>query len=193
MNFLAHLFLSCDSEDLLLGNFLADYVDNATVREYPAPIQDGVQLHRKIDAYTDTHPEVLSGVRRLYDKHGKYAPVVVDVFYDYFLAINWPAYSEQPLAEFTQGVYRILEKHIDMMPPPLQRRLPLMIADDWLQAYGSHNGIDYTFYRMQQRVSRPEYLEGALDSLIRDFEPLNLEFNRFFPDVIGFVKGECLC
>ena len=68
-----------------------------------------------------------------------------------------------------------------------------MIADDWLQAYGSHNGIDYTFYRMQQRVSRPEYLEGALDSLIRDFEPLNLEFNRFFPDVIGFVKGECLC
>lgn len=193
MNFLAHFFLSCDSEALLLGNFLADYVDNAAVRGYPAAIQEGVQLHRKIDSYTDTHPEVLRGVRRLYDKHGKYAPVVVDVFYDYFLAINWPAYSEQPLAEFTQGVYRILEKNIGMMPGELRQRLPHMIADDWLQAYGSHNGIDYTFYRMKRRVSRPEYLEGALDSLIRDFEPLNEEFNRFFPDVIGFVKSECQC
>ena len=190
MNFLAHFFLSCGDENLMLGNFLADYVSNATVRDYPAAIQEGVQLHRKIDSYTDTHPEVLRGVRRLYSRHGKYAPVLVDVFYDYFLAINWGAYSGQPFDAFTQKAYRVLEQNMDLMPEGLQQRLPLMIADDWLKAYGSHNGIDYTFYRMKRRVSRPEYLEGALDSLIRDFEALNGEFNRFFPDVIGFVREE---
>lgn len=192
MNFLAHLFLSGGNDDLLVGNFLADYLSNEQVRRYPAPIQEGVRLHRAIDSYTDKHPEVLKGVRRLYEAHGKYAPVVIDVFYDYLLSVNWLRYSAQPLPEFCREAYGVLADHLDIMPPGLQRHLPMMIADNWLQSYGSHNGLAIAFSRMKMRASRPKYLDGALESLILHFEALNEEFNAFFPDVIEYAQGECL-
>ena len=192
MNFLAHIFLSCEREELLIGNFLADYLNNKQVRQYPEPIQQGVRLHRAIDSYTDNHPEVLKGVRRLYDKHRKYAPVVVDVFYDYLLSFNWARYSDKPLPEFTQDVYQVLADNMELMPESLQPHLPMMIADNWLQSYGSHNGLAIAFNRMKRRTSRPEYLDGVLESLVLHFEDLNEEFNAFFPDVIEYVRCECL-
>ena len=188
MNFLAHLFLSCEQEGLLIGNFLADYLSNEQVRQYPEPIQEGVRLHRAIDTYTDNHPEVLKGVRRLYGRHSKYASVVVDVYYDYLLSVNWLRYSNKPLPEFCRDVYQVLEDHLEIMPPGLQKHLPMMIADNWLRSYGSHNGLAIAFHRMKRRTSRPEYLDGALESLVLHFDDLNEEFNAFFPDVIEFVN-----
>ncbi len=192
MNFLAHFFLSQGREKLLVGNFLADYIGNRRMRQYPEPIQEGVRLHRMIDSYTDNHPEVLKGVRRLYSDHSKYAPVVIDIFYDYLLAFNWRRYSSQSLDAFTQEVYEVLGRHMEIMPEGLKKHLPHMIADDWLKSYASHNGIADAFRRLKQRVSRPKYLNGALDSLIRDFGPLNEEFNIFFPDIIKEVDKQFL-
>ncbi|MCB0588555.1 MAG: DUF479 domain-containing protein [Phaeodactylibacter sp.] len=192
MNFLAHIFLSCGHEELLIGNFLADYLNNEQARQYPEAIQEGVRLHRAIDTYTDNHPEVLKGVRRLYEAHSKYAPVIIDVFYDYLLSCNWHRYSDQPLPEFTREVYQVLEENMALMPPGLKRHLPMMIADDWLRSYGSHNGLAITFRRMKNRVSRPEYLDGALESLMLHHEGLNEEFNTFFPEVIEYVHSEFL-
>jgi len=192
MNFLAHLFLSCGREGLLIGNFLADYLNNEQVRQYPEAIQEGVRLHRAIDTYTDNHPEVLKGVRRLYGRHGKYASVVVDIYYDYLLSVNWLRYSDKPLPEFCREVYQVLEDHLEIMPPGLQKHLPMMIADNWLLSYGSHNGLSIAFDRMKMRASRPEYIDGALESLVLHFEALNEEFNAFFPDVAEYVRCECL-
>ncbi|MCB0596820.1 MAG: DUF479 domain-containing protein [Lewinellaceae bacterium] len=192
MNFLAHIFLSCEREELLIGNFLADYLNNEQVRQYPESIQEGVRLHRAIDTYTDNHPEVLKGVRRLYSRHRKYASVVVDIFYDYLLSVNWMSYSDKPLPAFTQDVYQILEDNMALMPDSLRAHLPLMIADDWLRSYGSHNGLAIAFHRMKRRTSRPEYLDGALESLVLHFEELNEEFNNFFPEVVEYVRCECL-
>jgi acyl carrier protein phosphodiesterase len=193
MNFLAHCFLSCDVEERLVGNFLADYIGNSPLDAYPAGVEEGVILHRKIDAYTDSHPEVLKGVRRMYADHRKYAPVVVDILYDYILTYNWSRYSDQPLVEFTKNTYVSLEKYLPYMPARLQRSLPLMIADNWLMNYGTKEGLRFTFGKLQQRVSKPAHLAGAVDSLERDFELLNQEFNLFFPDVIHYVNKECVC
>lgn len=193
MNFLAHCFLSCGQEEWLVGNFLADYIGNSPLDQYPAGVQEGILLHRKIDTYTDAHPEVLSGVRRLYPYHRKYAPVVIDVFYDYLLSQNWELYSDQLLREFTQSTYKILMEHIEWMPPNLKKNLPLMVADDWLISYGNKKGLAYTFSRLRNRLSRPEHLEGVMDSLERDIDLLNAEFNRFFPDVIAYVQKSCPC
>jgi acyl carrier protein phosphodiesterase len=184
MNFLAHCFLARHREEWLLGSFLADYLKNAAIRSLPEAVQEGVRLHRRIDTYTDRHPEVLKGVRRLYPAHGKYAPVVVDIFYDYFLAINWARYTDEPLADFAQGVYVVLQKNAADMPPRLQENLSLMIASDWLQSYRTTGGIAYAFERMKKRASRPEQFDGVMDSLSRDHDKLNEEFKRFFPEVM---------
>ena len=181
MNFLAHCFLSCDNEEQLVGNFLTDYIGNLPITGYSQGIQDGILLHRKIDSYTDSHPEVLKGTRRLYPYHHKYAPVVIDIFYDYLLAQNWEKYSDITLEAFTQNTYRTLEKYRHIMPERLQQRLPLMIKDDWLYRYGMEAGIKYTFSRVQKRISKPDHLEGAWESLQRDYKALDHEFNHILP------------
>ena len=189
MNFLAHLYLSDNQEDLLVGNFLADFINNKAVAKLPRPIQEGIRLHRKIDSFTDGHPNVLNSVRRLRPVHHKFAPVVLDICFDYILVKNWHRYSEVPLEKFTAGVYEILENNISLMPDFLQERLPKMIADDWLVKYGTEEGLRFTFSRMKLRTSHPRFFENAVESLMKDYQLYEQDFNLFFPDVIEVVKN----
>ncbi len=184
MNFLAHLSLSCGSEERLIGNFLADFLRKHEQDAMPPAYQSGIKLHYAIDNFTDKHPAVQSGVDRLRKKHRKYAPVVLDVFLDYVLAQNWDTYfPDETLSQFTQRMYRIMEAHLHVMPPRLQERVPNMIRHDWLPSYGTLPGVAYTFERMKTRVSRPEWLDGVVESLIRDYDLLVEEFHQFYPDI----------
>lgn len=193
MNFLAHLFLSCNDEELLIGNFIADYIRNREVANYSTGIQAGIRLHRKIDSFTDNHLIVRQGTKRLQPYHHKYSAVVIDVLYDYLLIHNWTEYSGQSFEDFTGRVYRILAKNRGLMPAGLRKHLPNMIAKDWLSSYGRLEGLAFTFERIKTRVSRPEQLDGAVESLQRDFDYLNEEFKQFFPTVIAMVEAECAC
>lgn len=193
MNFLAHLFLSCEQEELLVGNFLADLIKNRALETYSTGVQEGVLLHRKIDQFTDQHPMVSQGVHRLHPFHHKYAAVIVDVFYDYLLAKNWSLYTKEDFITFTKRVYAILEKYKSVMPPKIQIRLSNMIDGDWLIGYSQYEGLAFTFERMQFRLSKPEYLHGVIENLQAHESAFDEEFKAFFPEVIAFVNDECGC
>ncbi len=87
MNYLAHLYLSGKSEELLIGNFIADSVKGAEIDKFSTEIKAGIVMHRLIDTYTDSHPIVSESKIRLREKYKKYSGVVVDIFYDH-LAIQ---------------------------------------------------------------------------------------------------------
>jgi acyl carrier protein phosphodiesterase len=188
MNFLAHLYLSGQDEHLMVGNFLADFIGNKEVANLPPDIQKGVAMHRQIDSFTDKHPMVRQGARRLHASHGKYAPVILDVFHDFLLAQNWGRYSSQTLPEFSRGAYEVLLRHLDIMPTMLHDRLPRMVADDWLVRYGTEDGLRFTFSRVKLRSSSPQFFENAVESLTIYYQDFNEEFNSFFPDIIGEVN-----
>lgn len=175
----------------MVGNFMGDFVRGNKLEVYPEGIQRGIKLHRKIDTFTDLHPIVRLGTHLLHPAHHKYAPVILDVFYDFLLAKNWSTYSDQSLQEFTQNIYKTLERNIAWMPPSLQRRLPLMIADDWLVRYGEWSGLAFTFSRIKLRVSKPEHFDTVIESLQMLENELDKGFCQFFPDVIEFVNCEC--
>lgn len=193
MNFLAHIFLSCHDEQLLVGNFIADSVPNRSVPTYPAGIREGIFLHRKIDSFTDNHEKVRESARLLYPRHSKYAPVILDVLYDNLLIQNWEKYSSQELDAFVSQTYEILLGHRQIMPEGLKERLPRMIDDNWLMRYGTKEGLEFAFSKMKRIVSKPLMLEGAAESLQLHFYPLNQNFNLFFPDVQAYVAKECPC
>ena len=180
MNFLAHLFLSYNGEELTVGNFLADFLKNRELKDYSGGILEGIHLHRKIDSFTDAHPVVLRSVRRLYPYHHKYASVIVDVFYDFFLAKNWCRFTSQNIRTFSTQIYSVLKKHQSIMPARIHADLDLMIKDDWLIKYAHRDGIAYVFGRLRDRLSKPDQLDGVMDSLERDHDALNQEFNQFF-------------
>ena len=183
MNFLAHVFLSGPEAPLLVGNFLGDFLTNKEVAKLPPRFQDGVRLHRHIDSFTDQHPLVRASAQRLRAVHGRYAPVILDVFHDYILANHWDTYTEVPLKDFTRGVYDVLLDHLPLMPDFLQQRLPLMVADDWLFRYGTDDGLRFTMSRLGRRSSAPAFFENALDSLHLHYQPLVEEFHAFFPQL----------
>ncbi len=188
MNFLAHTFLSGDNEGWIVGNFLGDFLRNKQVQALPAAIREGVKLHRHIDTYTDQHPAVLQGVRRLYPEHHKYAAVLMDVYYDHLLTQNWAQYSQEPLHEFANRAYAVLLRYTDLMPEPVAQRLERMISDNWLLKYGTFEGLDFAFERMRHYVSAPTHLDGAVESLQHHMPALQIEFGVFFPDLIESIK-----
>ncbi|MEM9918044.1 MAG: acyl carrier protein phosphodiesterase [Bacteroidota bacterium] len=193
MNFLAHLFLSCETEELIVGNMIADFIRNREMATYHSDIQKGVLLHRQIDTYTDQHPKVLQGVHRLRPRHRKYAPVVIDILYDHLLSKNWSRYSGRTLQEFADAMYEVLRKHLPVMPVKLQNRLVGMIDGNWLVGYGSIEGLRYTLERMDQRTRFPSNFAHAIEDLQQDYGAYESEFNAFFPEVITFVEQQCRC
>ncbi len=56
MNYLAHLHLAAHTHSSLTGNLLGDFVKGALPTGLAAPFDEGIWLHRKIDAFTDGHP-----------------------------------------------------------------------------------------------------------------------------------------
>ena len=188
MNFLAHIFLSFDHEDIMIGNFLADFVRNTTVKTFSDEVKRGVDLHRRIDTFTDTHPIVKQSTARMQQYHGKYAPVVVDVCYDYILANNWSKYSEEGLHSFCMKTYDILESRMETLPSKVQRFLPELIKRDWLSKYGTEEGLRFTFSKLDNRTKFPSEFFKATDHLFQHYGSFETEFNQFFPDLIGISK-----
>lgn len=193
MNYLAHLFLSCGDEDLLIGNFIADSIKNKEVKNYSEAIQKGILLHRQIDSYTDAHHSVKQSTRRLYPMHGKYAPVVVDILYDHLLARNWQRYSGESLDSFAVGIYEILNRRMDDLPTKLQLRLPGMIKGNWLTSYRSVDGLMISLRKMDERTAFPSNFVNAPKDLYDQYELFESDFNQFFPELINYADLHCKC
>ena len=105
MNFLAHLYLSGNDPLVRLGNFIGDFVKGRDLADrYEPAIVKGIELHRAIDEFTDQHAIVKQSKMRLRPKYRHYAPVIVDIFYDHFLAAGWDNHSEQLLPEDRKSV-----------------------------------------------------------------------------------------
>jgi len=183
MNFLAHAYLSGNNEDLLLGNFIADALKGNSFPFFTPDMIKGVQVHRMIDEYTDSHPVVLESKKRLRPHFSKYAPVIVDIFYDHFLAFHWKKYSDIPLADYTAHVYAIVDKHMDILPEEVGHFFPYMKKNDWLLNYGNMEGLQRVFNGMSRRASFVSLMEEAPAELQVNYNLYQEEFFVFFEDL----------
>jgi acyl carrier protein phosphodiesterase len=190
MNFLAHFFLSQKDEDWLIGNFMGDFVKNKDLPHYPLRIQQGVFLHRQIDVFTDGHQSTKASTKTLHHKFGKYAPVLVDIFYDHFLAIHFERYAAQKLTDFAVETYEILHRKKEVLPLPLQVIASRMSSQDWLTHYGTELGIQKALEDLNRRAQYVNRLDTALNSLYQNFDVLEQHFFDFFPDILHFIRTE---
>lgn len=190
MNFLAHIYLSGDNEELKIGNFIADSVKGKQYLEYPPGIIDGIVLHRAIDTFTDTHPIVSKSVERLFERYGHYSRVIVDILYDHFLAANWKDYSDTPLKTYTEDFYKLLQDNFEILPKPVQNFLPYMVADNWLYNYRKIEGIEKILFQMNRRIKYRTKMHLAVEELREFYEEFEDEFTRFFEELRAYVKVE---
>lgn len=189
MNFLAHLFLSGDDKELKIGNFIADSVKGKPpVDEYSEGVIKGIYVHRNIDTFTDSHPIVLSSIKRLRERHGKFSGIVVDIAYDHFLAKNWKLYSSVELYEYIHDSYALLMQHRSELPEKVQRFLPYMVKSNWLYHYKTLEGIDKVFKGMAKRTPIQSNMASAMKDIWMDYEEYENEFKAYFPELIAYVQ-----
>lgn len=189
MNFLAHLYLSGDDEEVLVGNFIGDFVKGAQIEQYAPKIQKGIRLHRSIDHFTDTHGVVLESKIRLRKKYRHYAPVIVDVFYDHFLAKNWPNFSQIPLKEYTENFYLLMKKYVSIIPKGVTTMLSFMSKDNWLYNYQFIEGIDRALTGMSRRTKYENKMDEASLTLKEHYQDFKREFDLFFPELQQHVSN----
>lgn len=190
MNFLAHLYLSGCDEEVIIGNFIADMVKGQQINGYSAGIVRGIRLHREIDRFTDIHPIVVESKKRLRKKYRLYAGVVVDMYYDHFLAKNWSSYSVIPLTDYVENAYAILQRNHDILPPRGRYILPFMTENNWLVNYADLDSLRKNFGGMARRTPFDSGMEDAVDDLLAHYKLFDKEFREFFPGLVAFVKEE---
>lgn len=188
MNFLAHIYLSFEDDEFTIGNFIADRIRGNKYKHLPEKVQKGILLHREIDTFTDAHPVVRKSTKRLHKNYGHYSGIIVDIFYDHFLAKNWKLYSEIPLIDFVDRFYNLLEDNYGIMPEGIKQMMPYMIADNWIYNYSKIEGISKVLNGMNRRTKDKSKMNLAIVDLKEHYGSFESEFTVFFDELIVFSK-----
>lgn len=188
MNFLAHIYLSFGDDEITIGNFIADSIRGNKFKHLPDRIQKGIKLHRHIDTFTDAHPTVRKSTKRLHENYGHYSGIIVDIFYDHYLAKNWKVYSDTPLAIFVENFYDLLEDNYEILPIGVQRMMPYMISDNWIFNYSKMDGIARVLNGMNRRTKNKSKMNFAILDLETHYDKFEKEFTSFFEELTAFSK-----
>ena len=186
MNFLAHLYLSENYPKIMIGNFIADHIKGNQFTHLDPTIQKGIKLHREIDTFTDSHKITRMSKRRLHKRYGLYAGIVIDIFYDHYLAKNWSNYSAIPLKIYVNSFYDLVYSYQEVLPEKTLKMIPYMIKYDWLFNYQYKEGIKNVLEGMNRKTNN----KGQIDLAIHDLRKLDKDFEKdfelFFTDLQRF-------
>jgi len=187
MNFLAHVYLSRQDEQKAIGNFIADSVRGKQYLDFPKGIQHGILLHREIDTYTDNHSIWRKDKKILVPTYSHYAAVIIDMYYDHFLAKNWAIYHDIPLATYAANFYNTLERNFDLLPAKIQNFLPIMIRENWFMCYETVEGLGYILAQMDRRTKGISKMTYATRELVEYYAVLEADFTQFFKELENHV------
>ena len=192
MNFLAHIYLSGSSDLIKIGNFIADGVRGNQYLSFDFEIQKGIVLHRAIDTYTDEHPLFRKCTKRLHSHYHHYSGVIVDVFFDHFLAKNWNYYSEESLEDFVQNFYISLTTYEMHLTEKAKLMQPYMIKQNWLLNYRSIDGIEKILTQMDRRTKNVSMMRNSVTELKHYYSEFEQDFTDFFEELRTFSSKKLL-
>lgn len=189
MNYLAHLYFAEDTPESRVGNLMADFVRGPVDRQpYNGAVMRGMRSHVAVDRYTDGHDVVRESKALISSRRRRFAGIIVDICYDHFLARNWPRFSDEPLAAFIERTYGSLSAYRGDMPPVLSRVIRHMVRHDWLHGYRETAGIGRALDGLSMRIRRPNTLAGSVEELEANYNEMEEQFLRFFPDLVRHME-----
>ncbi len=188
MNILAHLYLADRTRTSAAGQILGDMVKGPLDGRYPAEVEHGIALHRRIDSFTDWHPITTDLRRRFEPPLRRYAGILVDIGFDYCLASNWRGHSTITLEHFAPAaVARVQRQWPAQAPIPASRLNGLGAV---LVAYRRPAGIQRALDSVGRRLKRDDPLGGALPRLLDEQAYLAAGFEQFFPELCHYVEEQ---
>jgi len=188
LNFLAHIYLSGDNEDIQFGNFIGDFVKGKKYSKYSEDVIKGILLHREIDSFTDSHPIMHKSIKRMRPAYGKYAGVCTDILYDHFLAKYWSNYSSKILKDFVIDFHYTIIERLGKLPRKARRFAFPFIKNKRLICYADLNCFEDVLQKMAIYTSMPDNVKKAMTIIEDNYELFLNEFNNFFPELQYFSK-----
>ena len=188
MNFLAHAFLSFNDTDILTGNMISDFVKGKRKFDYPVSIQNGIYLHRQIDNFTDFHPATAIAKEFFRPHYRLYSGAFVDIVYDHFLATDQKQFNlNNPLENFTQTTYFLLEKNALYFPDHFQKIFTYMRSQNWLYEYRLKEGIRKSFAGLAYRARYLNESDVAFEVFNTYYDELKNCYDSFFPELKSYT------
>ena len=190
MNFLAHFHLAWPDDGLVAGGLEGDYYKGPLRGELPSAIEQGVKLHRAIDAYTDQHPAVEALRREFPPSLRRYAGILIDLSFDHYLSLHWTQFADMDLLDFNQHIYRILQSQQEHLSPGSRRMLGRLVEYDILALYRNWDTVPASAARIGERFKRHNpFIE--VDTLLSPGRPrLEQAFLAFYPELRAFVDTQ---
>lgn len=193
MNYLFHLYLSGNDPDILTGNLMGDFVKGRVGEEYPPRLRSGIVLHRRIDSFAQNQALFRQSKQRIDPGFGHWRGVLVDMFYDHFLAAEWNRWSKEPFESYLARVRRAVEGNYRYLPERMGELLPV-IFETMLPSYRTVEGVGLALKRMSRRIQRPNPLAEGGGELQRNLAGFHHDFLEFVPlvqdDVLHFLCGK---
>jgi acyl carrier protein phosphodiesterase len=182
MNYLAHAYLSNGNEGLLIGNFIADHLRGNKFGHLSEEIKKGIILHRQIDTFTDHHEAFKRSKRLFYNGFEKYSGILVDIYFDHFLASNFEQHSHKILSEFTEHVYAIYQKNKNVLPDNSNKFLDYVLQNNIYNAYSKIEGIEKVLFHLSHRINHSVLLNESIPLFLENKTELKQNFDVFIAD-----------
>lgn len=189
MNHLAHALLAGADDQVVLGSLLGDFWRGAADPRWPAAVAAGVRLHRKIDVYTDSHPQVAAARTLFEPPWRRYAGILLDVYFDHVLARDWQRHGYGSLHAFSARIAALLGDHEDWLPAGLNRFAGYFRAHGLFATYARRDVIEQVLAGIGGRLRHANRLAEAGPALWALAADLDGVFESFYPQVIAYARG----
>ncbi|MFT5122958.1 MAG: acyl carrier protein phosphodiesterase [Kiritimatiellia bacterium] len=188
MNYLAHIYLAEPELESRLGNFVADFLRGVDRDQFSPRVMDGIRMHWKVDQFTDAHPVFKQSRARLPVDHRRYAGILIDIFYDHFLARHWDQFGLGPLDVYADEVLDRFIAYEGFLPERARWVIQRLKLDRRFTSYATINGIDEVLCGVSLRLSKINPLCGAVSGLEDAYDGLEADFFAFFPELVGYAE-----
>lgn len=187
MNYLAHFHLSHGNNDLLIGALLGDFIKGPLKGERQRSIEQGIFLHRKIDAFTDSHPLLKQAHQLFSPRYRRYAGIMTDVAFDHFLNQHWQQFHQQSLGIFSKEVFQLITTS-DHLTPPAKHQAENLARYDVFANYQHWQTVEAALERIGQRLARENPLASGAQAMEPHYDVLEDIFLAFYPELQAHVK-----
>lgn len=183
MNFLGHSYFKGSSPLFLVGNVCGDFYKGLPKKlDLPAEMIEGVKFHRRLDIVTDSTSAVAKAKLQL-SKYGRYSGIILDIFYDHFLAVNWKKLHDLPLEIYSKEVYIAITDSYQYIPLKSRKAVDHMIGEDWFISYRDLDFLYKTLKRVSNRISKENNIEDSIYDLKNNYDFFQKNFFEFWNEL----------
>lgn len=171
------------------ANLFGDFVKGKDLSAYNQMVQEGIILHRNIDAFIGQHSKVKELSKLLSPSLPKVSSIAIDIYFDHFLAKNWNDYHHQELNDFLANFYTYKINETDYPNELFLQTLFRLKKGQWISEYNTLQGIEYVCRGVSQRISFPNALKNGRMVLENNYNSVEETFKHFMKDAIDYFQS----